>query len=73
MENISRFRQFYNDLPERNVVAPKANFIRRIADLCLVTPQTVRMWLYGQQKPDSLKRSIIAKETGIPENELFND
>lgn len=68
----SRFRKFYDDLPERNVVAPKANFIREIADLCKVTTQTVRMWLYGQQKPDLIKQTLISERTGIPVEELFN-
>ncbi len=68
----SRFREFYDNLPERNVIAPKANFVRDIAELCKVSQQTVRMWLYGFQKPDTLKQSLIAEYTGIPEAELFN-
>lgn len=69
----SRFRQYYDSLPERNVIAPKANFVRDIAELCKVNPATVRMWLYGQQKPDALKQAIIADKIGVPASELFND
>lgn len=68
----STFRKIYDKLPERTVEAPKAAFVRRIADLCKVHPTTVRCWLAGTQKPDALRTSLISKELRVPENELFN-
>lgn len=69
----STFRKIYDRLPNRKVEAPKADFVRRMAEICKVHPTTVRCWLAGTQKPDALKISIISKELGVPENELFNN
>jgi len=65
MENKkkTRFRLFYDALPPKAEVAPKT--------LCKVHEVTVRCWIAGTQKPDALKTSIISKELGIPEQELF--
>lgn len=68
----TKFSQFYNALPPKAEVAPKTAFVRKMAALCRVHVVTVRCWIAGTQKPDALKTSIIAKELGIPENELFN-
>ncbi len=70
--NKGKFRKFYDELPGKTVVAPKMIWIKKIADLCMVNPVTVRCWLAGTQKPDALRTSLIAKELGVPENELFN-
>lgn len=67
----TKFRQIYDALPPKTDVAPKTKFIRRIAELCKVHEVTVRCWIAGAQKPDKLKISLIAKELGVPENELF--
>lgn len=69
----TKFRSYYDDLPDRKVEAPKNLFIKRISELCRVHPTTVRCWVYGKQRPDDLRKSIIAKEIGIPEQELFNE
>lgn len=68
----TKFRQIYDALPARQVaVAPKTAFVKRIAELCKVHDVTVRCWIAGTQKPDALKTSIIAKELGVSEKELF--
>ena len=67
-----KFRQIYDALPPANVEAPKTVWVKRIAEICKVHPTTVRCWLAGTQKPDALRREIIAKELGVNENELFN-
>lgn len=68
----SRFRQIYDALPERKSVAPKKEWITKMADMCKVHPTTVRCWLAGTQRPDALRTSLLAKELGVGENELFN-
>lgn len=67
----TRFRLFYDALPPKAEVAPKTAFVKKIAALCKVHEVTVRCWIAGTQKPDALKTSIISKELGIPEQELF--
>lgn len=73
MENTkkTKFRLIYDALPAKTEVAPKTQFVRRIAELCKVHEVTVRCWIAGTQKPDKLKTSLIAKELGVPETELF--
>lgn len=68
----STFRQIYDKLPAQKVVAPKTEWIKRMADICKVHPTTVRCWLAGTQKPDALRISLLSQELGVPENELFN-
>lgn len=46
-------------------------FIANIARLTHRTENTVRMWLSGQQVPDELVQSIIAKEYGVSASSLF--
>lgn len=67
------FPDYYKQLPQRKVTAPKADFIRDIAKLCKRAPYTVRMWIGGKQRPDALAQSVIAKYMGIPAHELFPD
>lgn len=67
----TKFRQIYDALPSKAPIAPKSAFVKKIAALCKVHEVTVRCWIAGTQKPDALKTSIISKELGIPEQELF--
>ena len=67
----SRFRRFYDALPPKAEVAPKTAFVKKIASLCMVHEVTVRCWIAGTQKPDKIKTALIAKELGIPAEELF--
>lgn len=41
----STFRKIYDKLPAQKVVAPKTEWIKRMADICKVHPTTVRCWL----------------------------
>lgn len=68
----NRFREIYDSLPERTEIAPKTDWVNEIAKITKSHPTTVRAWLYGAQKPDALKVSIISKHLGIPEDELFS-
>lgn len=68
----NRFREIYDSLPARQEVAPKTDWVNKIAEITKSHPTTVRAWIYGTQKPDALKTSIISKHLGIPEDELFN-
>ena len=47
----STFRKIYDKLPAQKVVAPKTEWIKRMAEICKVHPTTVRCWLAGTQKP----------------------
>lgn len=67
----SKFRQIYDALPTRAAKAPKTQWVEHLAEICMVSEQTVRCWVYGTQKPDALKLSILSKELGVPANELF--
>ena len=67
----SKFREIYDSLPTRAGKAPKTLWVEHIAEICMVNVQTVRCWVYGAQKPDALRTSIIAKELGVPADQLF--
>lgn len=66
-------REMYDELPARQVEAPKTKFVNDLAELCKVHPKTVRCWIYGTQQPDALRKSMIAKHLGISENKLFTE
>lgn len=61
------------DLYEEEKSKPTAAqvFVKKIAKLTHRTENTVRMWLAGQQTPDELVQSIIAKEYGVSAATLF--
>ena len=65
------FRQFYDDLPDRTHIAPKTEFVKKIAGITMKSHKTVRCWLAGVQKPDTLCQTIIEKELGISASILF--
>ena len=67
----SKFRQIYDGLPTRAAKAPKTAWVEHLAEICMVSEQTVRCWVYGTQKPDALRTSILSKELGVPASELF--
>ncbi|MBQ7750557.1 MAG: helix-turn-helix transcriptional regulator [Bacteroidales bacterium] len=73
MENMPKtgLRKIYDALPAREHIAPKKDFINRLAKLTKVHPQTVKGWIYGSYTPDSLRQELISKELGIPVEELF--
>ena len=63
-------KDFYNNLPRP--VAPKTEFIRRVAERTGRDVQTVRFWVYGQTKPTrESDLSILEEETGLSREDLF--
>lgn len=50
---------------------PKQAFVEEIAELCMVSLQTVRMWIAGVQRPDALKQKLISEHLGVPADILF--
>lgn len=65
-------RSFF-DLYEEERKKPTAAqmFVKKIANLTHRTELTVRQWLSGQQTPDELVQSIIAREYGVKIETLF--
>ena len=63
-------RSYYKSLPKP--VPPKTEFIKRIASLCNVTENAVRLWVAGDTMPASEEHiEILSRETGIKKEELF--
>lgn len=60
----------FTDLP-KSFKDEREEFITRICKLTLASRSTVNRWLNGQITPSKARRDIIAKELGIPEEELF--
>jgi hypothetical protein len=61
---------YYEKLPK--LVAPKTDFVRRVATRCGVETGTVRFWIKGRSKPCNPEHlSILSEETGIPAEDLF--
>lgn len=67
------FRGHYFSLPDKSNETPKEKFIREIMETCLVSKSTVRCWLSGEYKPDTLKRALIAEKLGSKPEILFPD
>ncbi|MDP2235022.1 MAG: helix-turn-helix transcriptional regulator [Bacteroidales bacterium] len=65
------FRGQYFSLPSNSEESPKAKFIREVAELCMVSPTTVRCWIAGMYKPDALKIKLIAENLGVEPEILF--
>lgn len=70
-KDAKTFREIYDNLPPREFIAPKKEFVREIAELCKCAESTVRCWLAGVQQPDTLKKSLIAEKLGVSEDILF--
>lgn len=64
-------RDYYDNLPDREHIAPKKEFVQNIAAICFCAESTVRAWLSGTQKPDPLKQKTIAEYLGLPVEKLF--
>ena len=65
------FRELYDTLPQKTAVAPKSEFINRIAKITCKSTKTVYCWLAGVQVPDALAQSVIEKELKVPASVLF--
>ena len=64
------FGELYRALPEAPK-PPKQAFIEEIAELCMCSQQAVRMWVQGKQRPDAVKRKLIAERLGYSVEQLF--
>jgi len=63
-------KDYYNGLPSQT--SPKADFVNKAAELCEVSPQTIRLWIRGLFKPSRKEfYRKLSELTGIPENDLF--
>jgi hypothetical protein len=61
---------YYEQLP--GAVAPKTEFVGRVAKRCQVNEATVRLWVKGKSKPCNLEwLDILAEETGLNKENLF--
>lgn len=65
------FKEYYNLLGTKKVVAPKKMFVEEMAELCMVSTKTIRGYLAGTYQPDMLRKRLISEKLGIPEDELF--
>ncbi len=60
------FRDYMKSLPNK-----RQDAILMLKDECCVTLATVYRWVNGSAVPDRLKRKVIARSLGIPEEYLF--
>lgn len=61
--------EYYNSLPKKT--SPKRNFKDKVIRDLGVADSTIHFWLNGTTVPNKEIRDYLAKETGIPEGELF--
>lgn len=66
-------RDYYNNLPEAKVIAPKSDLIERIAEKCDVSYSTARNWCGGFRPRKQVWIDAIAEEVGIPAEDLFEN
>ena len=66
-------RDYYNNLPEAKVIAPKSDLIEKIAKKCDVSYSTARNWCGGFRPRKQAWIDAIAEEVGIPAEELFEN
>ncbi len=65
-------KDYYEGLPAASY--PKTEFLNRLSTLCNTSTATVRNWIRGVAKPHKNKCiEILARETGIPKECLWND
>ncbi len=70
---MTTFRDYYQQLPSNKEISPRQKFIKRISEITKKSEKTIRCWISGSQKPDTLTQSIIEKELNIPCDELFSE
>lgn len=63
-------KQKYDSLPLKKIVAPRFEFIEKIAIACNVRTITVYSWVSGRSKPSLKYRKIISEITKIPIEEI---
>ena len=65
------FRDIYDSLGDKTIRAPKKEFINEIATLLMVSTKTIRGYIAGAYQPDALRKAMLAKHLGVPEDVLF--
>lgn len=65
---MATFKQIYDCIDN---TTPKAQWIKRIADVSRKKEITVKLWLIGARTPGELEKEVIAKELGVSAEELF--
>lgn len=56
---------------DKDYPTPSRSFIKKMARITKKSESTVKMWLYGDQRPDELSKSVISSHFNVPANELF--
>ncbi len=67
---------YFQSLPETNIVAPRRKMLERIAKKCNVPLTTARSWFVYGIKPRENREHVIAvlaEETGIAPEDMWND
>lgn len=64
-------RDYYNNLPDAKVIAPKSVLIGNIAEKCEVSLSTARNWCGGFRPRKQKWIDAISEVVGIPAEELF--
>jgi transcriptional regulator with XRE-family HTH domain len=68
--NKMTLSSYYNSLSAPT--PPKTDFVKRVSERCGVSMEAVRTWIRGDRRPgDERHYEILAEETGIPKDELF--
>lgn len=65
------FKALYEE--QKNKPTAAQAFITEVAKLTKRSEATVRMWLSGQQVPDSLVQNVIANHYGVSADTLFSE
>lgn len=65
---MATFRQIYDNIDN---ITPKQAWVKRIASATKTKEPTVRIWLVGYRVPRKLEQEAIARELGVPVEELF--
>ena len=65
---MATFKQIYDGIDN---TTPKAQWIKRMADVSRKKEITVKFWLAGARTPGELEKEAIAKELGVSAEELF--
>lgn len=69
---MKTFRDFYEEAKKMPAPPTYAQaFITSVAKLTHRKEQTVKMWLYSDQEPDQLAKSILAKHFKTTPEKLF--
>lgn len=66
--NNEKFRELYKS--SGNTTARKV-WVLRLAELTNRMPSTIRQWLQGVSQPTPKTAELVARELGVPAEELF--